>query len=185
MNSYKLQTRYAQSLFDLALEKNISEAVYQDMLSVMEVCKQNHELRVVLKNPVIKPCKKKTIVNSIFSGKVEDLTLAFVELLIAKRRDILLFEIAERYTYIYKEYNQIKTVKITTAESLDEATLQLISNKVKEALQSEIDLQTEVNKDLIGGFHLFVDGKLYDASFMKQFSKLKTSFSKNVYEKIF
>ena len=173
MNSYKLQTRYAQSLFDLALEKNISKQVYQDMLLVMDVCKQNRELRVVLKNPVIKP------------GRVEELTLAFVELLIAKRRDILLFEIAERYTYIYKEYNHIKTVKLTTAESIDESMLQLVSDKIREVLQSEIDLQTEVNKDLIGGFHLFVDGKLYDASFMKQFSKLKTSFSKNVYEKIF
>ena len=94
MNSYKLQTRYAQSLFDLALEKNISKQVYQDMLLVMDVCKQNRELRVVLKNPVIKPCKKKSIVNDVFSGRVEELTLAFVELLIAKRRDILLFEIA-------------------------------------------------------------------------------------------
>ena len=101
MNSYKLQTRYAQSLFDLALEKNISKQVYQDMLLVMDVCKQNRELRVVLKNPVIKPCKKKSIVNDVFSGRVEELTLAFVELLIAKRRVILLFEIAERYTYIY------------------------------------------------------------------------------------
>lgn len=185
MNSYKLQTRYAQSLFDLALEKNISKQVYQDMLLVMDVCKQNRELRVVLKNPVIKPCKKKSIVNDVFSGRVEELTLAFVELLIAKRRDILLFEIAERYTYIYKEYNHIKTVKLTTAESIDESMLQLVSDKIREVLQSEIDLQTEVNKDLIGGFHLFVDGTLYDASFMKQFSKLKTSFSKNVYEKIF
>ena len=185
MNSYKLQTRYAQSLFDLALEKNISKQVYQNMLLVMDVCKQNRELRVVLKNPVIKPCKKKSIVNDVFSGRVEELTLAFVELLIAKRRDILLFEIAERYTYIYKEYNHIKTVKLTTAESIDESMLQLVSDKIREVLQSEIDLQTEVNKDLIGGFHLFVDGKLYDASFMKQFSKLKTSFSKNVYEKIF
>ena len=33
--------------------------------------------------------------------------------------------------------------------------LQLVSDKIREVLQSEIDLQTEVNKDLIGGFHLF------------------------------
>ena len=58
MNSYKLQTRYAQSLFDLALEQGISDVVYKDMQCVMQVCMQNREFRVILKNPVIKPSDK-------------------------------------------------------------------------------------------------------------------------------
>ena len=93
MNSYKLQTRYAQSLFDLALEQGISDIVYKDMQCVMQVCMQNREFRVILKNPVIKPSDKRNIVKEIFNGKVEGLSLAFMDLLIKKRRDVLLYEV--------------------------------------------------------------------------------------------
>ena len=185
MNSYKLQTRYAQSLFELALEQGISELVYEDMQCVMQVCMQNREFRVILKNPVIKPSDKRNIVKEIFNGKVEGLSLAFMDLLIKKRRDVLLYEIAERYTEIYKEYNNIKTVILTTAESLDKGIADMIVQKIEEELSAKVDLQTKVNSKLIGGFCLFVDGMQYDASFMNQFTKLKKDFTKNVYEKTF
>jgi F-type H+-transporting ATPase subunit delta len=107
MNSYKLQTRYAQSLFDLSQEQGISSKVYEDMLLVMQVCVENHELRTILKNPVIKSDNKKAIVNDIFQNHVQELSLAFMDLLIVKRRDVLLYEIAEKYTEIFKDYLSI------------------------------------------------------------------------------
>lgn len=185
MNSYKLQTRYAQSLFDLAHEGGISELVYEDMLLVMQVCKDSHELRTILKNPVIKPASKKAIVGELFQGKVQSLTVAFFELLITKRRDILLYEIAERYTEIYKEFNNIKTVLFSTAVKLDSDELELVKKKIEAELNATIDLHAKVEPELIGGFCLSVDGMQYDASFMKQFSKLKKEFAKNIYEKTF
>lgn len=185
MNSYKLQTRYAQSLFDLAQEGGISDSVYGDMLLVMQVCRENHELRSILKNPVIKAGSKKAIVDELFQDKVEKLTVAFLELLIAKRRDILLYEIAERYTEIYKEFNNIKTALLTTAVELESNELSLIINKIESELNTKVDLHTKVNPKLIGGFCLSIDGMQYDASFMNQFTKLKKEFTKNIYEKTF
>ena len=79
MNSYKLQTRYAQSLFDLAQEGGISDSVYGDMLLVMQVCKENHELRSILKNPVIKAGSKKAIVDELFQNKEKKLTVTYTQ----------------------------------------------------------------------------------------------------------
>jgi F-type H+-transporting ATPase subunit delta len=185
MNSYKLQTRYAQSLFDLSQEQGISSKVYEDMLLVMQVCVENHELRTILKNPVIKSDNKKAIVNDIFQNHVQELSLAFMDLLIVKRRDVLLYEIAEKYTEIFKEFNGVKTVLISTATALDDKETELLKNKIETELGSKIDLQTKVNPKLIGGFCLLVHGMQYDASFMNQIAKLKKEFTKNVYEKVF
>ncbi len=185
MDRHKLQSRYAQSLFDLSEENKISDKVYEDTLSVMEVCLQNHELRTVLKNPIIKPSQKRAILSEIFSNRVQELTLAFMNLLVSKRRDVLLYEIAERYTEIYKEHNNITTVQLTTAETLEQETLQRISRKIEQELHSKIDLQTKVNPSLIGGFCLFVNGKQYDASIANQFSKLRKDFTRNEYERTF
>ncbi len=185
MDGYKLQTRYAQSLFDLSQEYGIPDKVYEDILSVMEVCLQNHELRVVLKNPIIKPFPKKAVISEIFSGKVQELTISFINLLIMKRREVWLYEIAERYTEIYKEHNNIKTVLLTTATELDEDMKERIEQKMATLLEAKIDLKTKVNPELIGGFNIFVDGKQYDASLANQFSILRNDFTKNEYEKTF
>lgn len=185
MNSFKLQTRYAQSLFELAQENNLIEKVYEDMLLVKKVCEDSPQLKAILKNPVIKPSMKKSIIHEIFSNNIENLSTLFIELLISKRRDVLLYEIADRYTELYKEFKHIKTVKFTTAQMLDETIIIEIKKEIEEKLSSEIDLQLFVNPKLIGGFSLTVEGKQFDASFSKQITKLRKEFNKNIYEKIF
>lgn len=185
MNSFKLQTRYAQSLFDLAQENSVIDKVYEDMLLIKQVCKETPQLKAVLKNPVIKPSKKKNIIHEIFSGKIEQLSVLFIELLVSKRRDVFLFEIADRYTELYKEFKHIKTVRFTTAQILDEVIVSEIRREIEEKLSSKIDLQLFVNPKLLGGFSLTVEGKQYDASFSKQITKLKKEFNKNIYERIF
>ncbi|MBO7276654.1 MAG: ATP synthase F1 subunit delta [Bacteroidales bacterium] len=185
MNSFKLQTRYAQSLFDLAQENNAIDRVYEDMLLIKKVCEESPQLKAILKNPVIKPSKKKSIIHDIFSSKVEQISILFMELLVTKRRDVILFEIADRYTELYKEFNHIKTVRFTTAQVLDEVIVDDIRREIEEKLSSKIDLQLFVNPKLLGGFSLTVEGKQYDASFSKQITKLKKEFNKNIYERIF
>ena len=103
MNSFKLQTRYAQSLFILAQENELVDKVYEDMLLIKKVCEVTPQLKAILKNPVIKPSKKKNIIHDIFSEKIENVTILFMELLVSKRRDVYLYEIADRYTELYKE----------------------------------------------------------------------------------
>ncbi len=185
MDSFKLQTRYAQSLFVLAQENELMERVYEDMLLVKKICEESPQLKAILKNPVIKPSKKKDIIHEIFNDKVEKVSLLFIELLISKRRDVYLYEIADRYTELYKEFKHIKIVKFTTAQKLDEDVVNGIKKDIEGKLSSEIDLQLFVNPKLLGGFSLTVDGKQYDASFSKQITKLKKEFNQNIYEKIF
>jgi F-type H+-transporting ATPase subunit delta len=185
MNSFKLQTRYAQSLFDLAQENGVIDKVYEDMLLIKKVCEESPQLKAILKNPVIKPSKKKNIIHDIFADKIEQISVLFIELLVSKRRDVFLFEIADRYTELYKEFNHIKTVRFTTAQILDEVIVSEIRREIEEKLSSKIDLQLFVNPKLLGGFSLTVEGKQYDASFSKQITKLKKEFNKNIYERIF
>lgn len=185
MNSFKLQTRYAQSLFILAQENELVDKVYEDMLLIKKVCEVTPQLKAILKNPVIKPSKKKNIIHDIFFEKIENISILFMELLVSKRRDVYLYEIADRYTELYKEYKHIKTVKFTTAQVLDEGVVNDIKIEIEEKLSSEIDLQLFVNPKLLGGFSLTVDGKQFDASFSKQITKLKKEFNKNIYERIF
>ena len=49
----------------------------------------------------------------------------------------------------------------------------------------KIDFQVEINKNLIGGLIVDVDGKQLDMSISSKLQALKTKFSKNLYIKQF
>ena len=184
MDEFKLQTRYAQSLFDLAKEDNKTKEVFDDMSMIKKVCQENHEFQVILKNPIIKPLDKKSILEKLFKDRCQELTISFLSLIVKKRRDIYLLGICERYLEIYKKANNIKTTELITAQTLSQDIISQIKEQLKKELNSDIDLQIRVNPKLIGGFCLTLEGKQYDASFLNKLIKLKKMFAKDFCEKV-
>ncbi len=53
-----LSKRYAQALFDLAIEFKILEKVNSDVKLIGDVLSENRELRIIINNPVIDTYKK-------------------------------------------------------------------------------------------------------------------------------
>ncbi|MDR1005699.1 MAG: ATP synthase F1 subunit delta [Bacteroidales bacterium] len=185
MSTLILQTRYAQSLFDLAKKMNQLDEVYKDMMHVEQICRSNRLLRVILKNPTIMPLKKRAILQDIFNSKISNISLEFLKLLSAKRRDVYLMEIAERYVALYKNEKGIKIAHLTVASELSEQLKEQIVALLKKELKSEIELVIKTDRRLIGGFSLEIEGKLYDASLLKNFATLRQVFAKNIYESVF
>lgn len=178
-----LYRRYAKALFDLGIEYNQIDEVFEDMLLVRKVCDENSSLRAILKNFVIKNRVKENIIHDIFSGKISNLSLKFILFIIRKERANCLSGIANSFIKVYRDYKNITTVLLYTAEPADENIKERIISIVQRFTDSEINLVNEVDKKLIGGFRLIFDGNLYDASLFTKLQKLNKSFSVNVYEK--
>lgn len=182
MQNPRLASRYAKSLMDLAIEQNNLDTVLADIKLVEDACSQSRELVSVLRSPIIGADKKQGVVNNIFGNKVSVLTQAFLKLLISKGREANLPEVAHSFVSMYKEMKNIKTVKLTTAMPLNDTAKAALKTKITSALQgSEVEMQESVNPDLIGGFVLEMDDKLFDASVRRDLNDVKTQFLKNIY----
>lgn len=173
MREIKLQSRYANSLYILAKEDNILDKVLRDILSIKDLCIKSHEFQVILRNPVIKPNLKKQIINSLFKDTCEELTIKFLLLIIEKRRDIYLLGICEEFINIYNKEHNIKKARLVVAEDISPSLQEEIRNRLQNSLQANIDLETEVDDRILGGFSLTVDDKQYDASFRKKLLDLR------------
>ena len=68
MKGTRSAIRYAKSLLDLAVEKNILDAVRNDMQILDTVIAENHELELMLKSPVVKADKKIAVLKSLFGS---------------------------------------------------------------------------------------------------------------------
>ena len=176
----RLAGRYAKSILDLAIERGQLEAVYKDMVFLRVICRSNRDLVNLLQSPIIKTDKKRHILEAITAGRISPLTAAFNALLMSKEREKYLPEIAAAFEDQYKAYKGIQTVKLTTAIPIGEDLKQVVLNKVKADRQvQEIDLETEVRAELIGGFMLEIGDELIDASVAFDLRKIKQQFQNN------
>src|SRR5690349_6499674 len=154
--------RYAKSLMDLATEKHKLDDVRKDMKLVQQVCNENREFGLFLDSPVIKTDKKVEVINSIFKGKVSDLTLSFLVLAVKKHRESFVPEIAKAFDEQYKLNRNILSAVITSASGLDDKTRQKVLDLVKSQLKGEVELVEKVDPKTIGGFILRIGDKQVD-----------------------
>ncbi|MBO6118576.1 MAG: ATP synthase F1 subunit delta [Bacteroidales bacterium] len=178
MDEKRLQKRYAQSLFDLAKQRDIINTVFDDVNNILDVCNDNRELNTVLKNPTIKPLKKREILFALFENKCDELTMRFLSLITSKRREIYLKEICTAFIETFNAYNNIKVVKVTSAAKLSEETLNTIKQKIETAFSCKVQTEEYINTNLIGGFILETDGKQYDASYLRKLNDLRKEITK-------
>jgi F-type H+-transporting ATPase subunit delta len=182
MPNPRLAGRYAKSLIDLATEKGQLETVYADMKYLEAVSKASRDFRNLLKSPVINADQKATIINAVTKDKVSELTNAFNTLLVKKGREGELPEIAAAFVEQYNAIKGIHKVKLTTAVEVSDAVKQAIEAKVKSAQGlGNVELETAVDANLIGGFVLEFNNNLVDASILRDLNDIKKQFSQNLY----
>jgi len=176
----KTARRYAKALLSFATEQKDLEGVAAEMKLIADTCVTSPQLVTLLKSPVVKPAKKREILDKIFAGKIGTITLKFLKLITQKKREDQLPEIASAFQHVYREHQGIVTAEIITAVPLSEAGRDKALAFIKK-LYDKVELTEKVDKDLIGGFIIRVDDKRYDESVAQKLNALKREFAKNPY----
>ncbi len=186
MADIRAASRYVKALLDLAVEKKVLDAVHSDMLMFSSVCESNHDFVLMLNSPIIKHDKKREILQALFKGKVNALTLSIFDIITRKNREPLLPSIAKEFHNAYNKFTDVSKATITTTVKLDPA-LKAEFEKMALTLteRHHIELIEKVDKDMIGGFMLKVGDKQIDASIKSKLKSLKVKFSQNPYIKEF
>jgi len=182
MPNPRLAYRYAKSLLDLAVEKNSVEDTLADIKYLDSICRNSTEFTNMLRSPVINADKKQNIITAVVGDSLKPLAQGFIKLLVSKGREDSLPEIATAFVQQYKQMKNIKSVKLTTAGPVTEDLKKAIWNKIEAILPGvQVELTEEINPELIGGFVLQMEDKLFDASVRRDLHDIKAQFTKNIY----
>lgn len=178
----RISSRYAKSLIDLAIQTGRLGQIYQDALLLQTILKNSRDLLSLVRNPIVSADRKSKIFRTIFSGKVDEITEKFCQLLISKGREAFLPEIAGDLVFQYQQIKNINRVSITTALKIEPEMEQAILKKIRESTPLEnVALETKVDEALIGGFVLETGGNLFDASIQKDLKDIRSQFMENTY----
>lgn len=182
MQNPRLAERYAKSLVDLSTELKQLDTVHDDIMLLKSVCNKSREFVMMLNSPIITADKKFKILTAVTEGKISKITQTFIQLLCSKNRESSLPEIISSFIEQFNKLKGIHKVKLTTATPVSDAIKNSFIQKIEAASSiKNIELETKVNENIIGGFVLEMDGKLIDASILRDLKDVKKQFANNDY----
>lgn len=182
MNESRVAYPYAKSLYQLTQERGNTEELVKDMELIVAVCKENPSLAQLFKSPIVPHDKKKSIMDTIFKGRVSSLTFDIYALLKNKNRESYFAEIAKQFIIIYKQANNIISAQITSATPLTDKLREEFKTLISKKFNSDkVEVEELVNPDIIGGYILMVGDRQIDHSIIGKITTLKSKFKDNPY----
>ena len=173
MSISRIASRYAKPILELAEEKNVLNNVKEDMSVFKNLCKENRDFALMLKSPIIPHLKKADMLNKMFKGKMNDLTLQAFDLITRKRRESLLENITEEFLQLYNIRKGLQEVSITSSLKLDASQRTAFHKWAKNATGKEPILEEKVDPTIIGGYVLKIGDKQIDQSVSGQLKNIK------------
>ena len=181
MSDIRVAARYAKSLIELSVERDVLEAVRKDMTLFASVCRENRDFALMLKSPVIKSDKKLNIIKAVFGDRRSELTLAFLEISSRKGREQVLPAIATAFVEQYNQFKGIGKVTVTTTFALTDELRKEFVALAKKLNHKDVILEERVDESLIGGYILKMGDRQIDESIKRQINELKREFSNEAY----
>lgn len=150
------------------------------MQYLQDLNRQSREFLNMLRSPVVASDKKLAVLEAVAKGKISEMTAAFTRLLVTKNREGELPEIITSFIRQYKEYKNIHIVKLTTATPVSESVKTALVERVRQTSNLQnIELETAVDPNIIGGFVLQTGDKLVDASVAYELKEISREFENN------
>lgn len=165
--------RYAESLFEVALENKTENEVLKELFEIRQLFKQNPDLPKALENPVLTNDEKLNAVDAVFGGRVCGYTLNFLKLITEKRHINDYYQMCEKYRLAYNKHFGIEDVELITAKQLSPKLEEKLKAKLEAVTGKKVVLNAKVDPDILGGIVVKLANKQLDASIKTKLETLK------------
>lgn len=176
-----LITRYARSLFHVAVERNVAESVRADLTALRIALDEHKEFAAMLLNPSVHAAKVKALAESL-ATKIgsQDLTRQFITLLVDKDRLEILYGMAPAFDKLYREHIGQIDVTVTTAVTATEQVQQHITAHLAQRSGKKPVVRWAVDPSILGGVIIHWPDRVFDGSLARKIESLKTQMAGTV-----
>lgn len=152
-------SNYSEAFFSVVEDKKRG---LDFLKSLREGLKKSNEFKLVLNQPYIEVEKKFEITEEILGKQLNKYEKNFLKILFDNHRINVLDKIFEKYNQIFIELSEVQPVEILTPKKIPEKLLKELKETLGEKLDKKIAPQVIVDKGLVGGIKLKINGEVYD-----------------------
>ena len=169
--------RYAQALFELAEEENLTSEIYSEIIDLNEIISSNKNLYDVLRSPFIGREEKKEVVAKLFADKVHKDTKNFLMVLVDKDRTTELASIVQSYKQMMNDKFNIAEGKVYTAIPLSQEQISELEKKLSAKYNKNVQLVNKIDKDILGGVLVRIGNEEIDGTVKSRLDDLSEKLS--------
>lgn len=174
-----VEERYAQALLLAAHESGQIDAYQKEVEALLNIFEEEKELMQFLLHPGVEKEEKKAVLIKVFSGRIADDMLCFLELVAEKGHWNEIERILKEFLDKVKEFEKIGVVYVQTAAELDEEQRAAVKKRILETTDyRSVELHVTVDPDLIGGIIVRIKDRICDGSLRTRLETLSRELSK-------
>ncbi len=174
-----LATSYAQALFEVAEKRGGAEDIEKDLDGIKDLLGTNKKFRDILYHPSITKTEKKDIIDKIIAPQCSSKWVKnILYILVDKRRERMLDYLPDVFKGVARRIRGVISVKVQTVFPLTESRLDKLKENLEKLTKKKVELETEVNKEIIGGMVIRIENKIIDGSVVNHLKNLKKNLLK-------
>ena len=168
-----IANRYAEALFQLSEEENITKEIYNELHDVVEVIKNNKELDNVLKSPLVAKNEKTQLIEALFNNKINNNLKNFLKILVEKGRISYLKSIELTFKELLNDKHNIIEGTVISAIALTEKQVKELEEKLSKKYNKNVTLENEVDQSILGGVLVRLGNTQIDGSVKTRLNNIK------------
>ncbi|MGE4507652.1 MAG: F0F1 ATP synthase subunit delta [Eubacteriaceae bacterium] len=169
--------RYAQALFDTAVDKNLVDGMYDEFSSVIDLFKSEAGLMNLMLTPSMNTGEKKGVLERVFGGAINKYLKNFLNILLDKNRFEFVMEIHEMFRQLVLPYKNTVEARVLTVVPLDEELRVKLEEKLADRFQKKVVLENVIDETILGGAVVYVGDQVIDGSIKNQLDQMKTQMN--------
>ena len=163
---------YARALFEVAQERDVLDAIRDQLGAFTKALDENRELAVFFFSPYFSSEEKKNGLERAVTG-ADPIFMNFLETLLERHRMPVIFRIRARFEQLWDEEKKLLPVEITSSVQLDKAIVQSIGERIGEQTGQKVELSSKVDPEILGGLVVRVGNFVLDASIRNRLNQLR------------
>ncbi len=169
-----LVNRYARSLFRVAEEKKVVDAVRTDLNNLARALSEHREFSLLLMNPGLGKTRLKALLDGLCDKlSAHQLTKQFTQLLLDKDRLLVLFNVNGEFERMWRDYQGLVEVTVITAVPIaDELQKQITEHLAKRSGKQPIVAWT-TDPRILGGVVIHWPDRVFDGSLARKLTGLQ------------
>lgn len=169
--------RYAQALFDTAVDKKIVDGMFDEFTTVIDLFKSETRLMNLMLTPSMNTSEKKGVLGRIFEGSFNQYLKNFFNILLDKNRFEYLMEIYETFRKQCLDFKNMVEATVITAVPLQEELEAKLKIKLEKRFNKKILLNNKIDQSILGGAIVYVGEQVIDGSIKTQLNQMRTQMN--------
>ena len=180
MANEKLARRYATAVFSLARERDVVDRIGEDLATIASVLDSNVLTKEFFLAPIVDGQEKERALLAAFEGRVHEIALHTLLVLVRKRREALLSALVVEYRKLQLLARGVEPLTVTSARELPRDELRAIVERLERLYEKKFEVTQVVDPNLIGGVRILMGDRRVDGTVAGRLEALaRTLFATN------